>query len=135
MPAWEDAYMRLEIDPALRVARQIRSARVYDDLAALQQSIKLLLEAMQDIERADYALLQDMRAVRGRNDPEFEAAIKHALPTMTDGFRKLGVLVSTQVGRLQVQRHFPKGSLQQARAFLDEQEALRWLSEPNRSSG
>ena len=96
----------------------------------LQLSIKALIDAMQGLDRAEYSLLQDMRAVRGRNDPEFEQAIKRELPAMTGDFRKLGVLVSTQVGRLQVQRHFPKASTQQARAFLDEQEALRWLSEP-----
>ena len=129
MLVWEDEYMRLEIDRELHVMRQIRSAHSYDDLPALQRSMKALLEAMQSIDRAEYALLQDMRAVRGRNDPEFEQAIQRELPAMTGGFRKLGVLVSTQVGRLQVQRHFSTASTQQARAFLDEQEALRWLSE------
>jgi hypothetical protein len=125
MLVWEDAYMRLEIDHDRRVVRQTRSARGYEDLAALKLSLSTMVERMCELERVDYVLLQDMRAPRGRNDPQFEAAITEQRDGISGGFRKLGVLVSTHVGRLQVQRHIQH--VGPARAFLDEDDALRWL--------
>jgi len=124
MRVWEDEYIRLEIDPGQQFVRQTRSARVYENLEVLNKSLDGLIAQMQGFDRTAWVLLQDMRASRGRNDPEFEGAITRARPGMSGGFRKLAVLVATHVGRLQVQRHLPSRA---ARTFLDEQEALAWL--------
>jgi hypothetical protein len=129
MLVWEDAYMRLEVDRERKLARQTRSARSYDDVPTLLISLRALIEHMSSIPRAEYALLQDMRAPRGRNDPAFEQAITRERSGISGGFRKLAVVVTTQVGRLHVQRHLQHAP-QPARAFLDEQTALRWLLEP-----
>ena len=128
MLVWEDPYMRLDIDSDERLVRQTRTARSYEDLAALQQSLRAMVERMQIGARGEYSLLQDMRAPRGRNDPEFEKTITLERERISGGFRKLAVLVTSQVGRLQVQRHL-QGTGAPAKAFLDEAEALRWLKE------
>lgn len=118
--------MSVEIDAGQRLVRQIRTARSYEDLPTLTTSLQTMVTQMQGIVRADWVLLQDMRAARGRNDPQFEAAIKRAQPMLSGGFRRVAVLVGTQVGRLQVQRFLEKAQTQ-SRAFLDEHEALEWL--------
>ena len=71
-----------------------------------------------------------MRAARGRNDEQFEAVITKERPRLSGGFRCVAILVATQVGRLQVQRHIDATEGPAARVNLDEQEALRWLQEP-----
>jgi len=128
MLLWEDPYMRVEIDRGQRLVRQTRSARAYDDLTALDRSMQDMLEHMQTVSRAEYTLLQDVRAPRGRHDPEFEKAITRHLEAFSSGFRKFAVLVATHVGKLQVQRHLGATSAP-AKAFLDEGEALEWLKE------
>ena len=118
--------MRVEIDAVQRMVRQIRTARVYEDIETFSASLQALVAHMQSVDRAQWVLLQDMRAARGRNDPQFEAAVKRSRPALSGGFRKVAVLVATQVGRLQVQRFLEEsGTL--SRAFLDEREALDWL--------
>jgi hypothetical protein len=128
MTTWQDPYMRLEIDPAKHLVRQIRSARSYEDSDTLRESIAAVLAEMAPLDRSEYVLFQDMRAPRGRNDPEFEAALAAVRPSLSVGFRRVAVLVSTNIGRLQVQRYLESDRLP-ARAFLDEQTALRWLEQ------
>lgn len=120
--------MRLDVDRELRLVRQTRTARSYEDAATLRRSLGELVAQMHGIVRAEYVLLQDMRASRGRNDPEFEQTISRERARMSGEFRKLAVLVQTQVGRLQVQRLLSH-SERPERAFLDEAEAIRWLCE------
>jgi hypothetical protein len=128
MKIWQDPYMRLEIDPDKQLVRQIRSARGYEDSDTLRESISAVLAEMAPLDRAEYVLFQDMRAPRGRNDAEFEAALAAVRPSLSTGFRRIAVLVSTNIGRLQVQRYLESDRLP-ARAFLDEQTALRWLEQ------
>ena len=128
MPAWQDAYLQLEIDEAARAVRQTRSNAEFPSIDALQGSINALLAAMKQVRRAEYALIQDMRAARGRNDPAFEAVMSQERPRMSQGFRRVAVLASTHIGRLQIQRYLDQDGAG-GRAFLDEDEALRWLQE------
>ena len=128
MLLWEDPYMRLDIDRKERLVRQTRSARSYEDLTVLDHSMQDLLEHLKTVSRAEYTLLQDVRASRGRHDPEFERAITRHLEAFSGGFRKFAVLVATHVGKLQVQRHLGATSAP-AKAFLNEDEALEWLKE------
>lgn len=129
MQVWQDAYMRLEIDHERRLVRQTRSAQVYEDIALMEQSFEAMNAQLFGLDRGAYGLLQDVRAVRGRNDPRFEDAIKRARTRMTAGFRRVAVLVATQVGLMQVQR-LELSSPSPAHAFVDEAEALRWLLQP-----
>ena len=128
MHVWQDAYLQLEIDEAAHVVRQTRSSAEFTSIDALQGSINALIVAMRQVRRSDYALIQDMRAARGRNDPAFEAVMTNERPRMSQGFRRVAVLASTHIGRLQIQRYLDQDGAG-GRAFLDEGEALRWLQE------
>jgi hypothetical protein len=129
MKTWNDDYMLVEIDARQRLVRQVRSARSYEDIPTVTQSIESIVEQMQELDRSQYALLQDMRLTRGRNDPEFEATMTTLLPRLSGGFRRVAVLVATNIGRLQVQRYLERDGIT-GRAFLDEAAALRWALEP-----
>jgi hypothetical protein len=129
MKTWNDDYMRLEIDPQRRLVLQVRTARGYEDIPTVTQSIESIVEQMGEIDRSQYALLQDIRLARGRNDPEFEATMATLLPRLSGGFRRVAVLVVTNIGRLQVQRYLDRDGIP-GRGFLDEAAALRWALEP-----
>jgi hypothetical protein len=128
MRTWNDDYMRLEIDPQRRIVLQVRTARAYEDIATLTHSIESTVEQMAELDRSQYALLQDLRLTRGRNDPEFEATMATLLPRLSGGFRRVAVLVVTNIGRLQVQRYLDRDGIP-GRSFLDEAAALRWALE------
>ena len=129
MQVWNDPYLALEIEPASRLVRLRRSSASYQDLTTLRESLDQLNAQLKSVERAEYAMLQDLRDARGRNDEQFEAVMIRERKRMHDGFRKVAILVATQVGRLQVQRHIGQGAEATARVFLDEGEAVRWLLE------
>jgi hypothetical protein len=128
MTHWHDAYLSQEIDEARRLVRQVRSAVDFPSIGALEESISQLAAQLTPLRRGDYVLFQDMRAARGRNDPAFEAAMAKHRRRLSEGFRRVAVLVTSQVGRLQVQRYLEQDEIP-GRAFLDEAEALRWLEE------
>jgi hypothetical protein len=129
MLAFEDEYLQLEIDAATRLVRQTRKPRAFEDVPSLVRSIDGLVSGMRNVRRAEFGLLQDMRAARGRNDPQFEAAIASEGIRMNGGFRRVAVLVTSHVGLLQVQRFLQRDQIT-GRAFIEEAEALRYLSEP-----
>ena len=129
MQVWQDPYMTLEVEPARRLVRLRRSSASYQDLSTLRESLDTLNLQLKNVERAEYAMLQDLRDARGRNDEQFETVMTRERKRMHDGFRKVAIVVATQVGRLHVQRHIGQDSEATARVFLDEAEALRWLLE------
>ncbi|HKP61372.1 MAG TPA: hypothetical protein VJV78_31805 [Polyangiales bacterium] len=130
MEAWTDGYIELEIHDDTKLVRQKRTAKQYESVAVLQSSTRQLVERMRGVSRGEYCLLHDIRSARGRAEPDFEAAIVREVASMSDGFKRLAVLVATQVGRLQVKRLRPSADRQAVRIFLDESEALQWLREP-----
>jgi hypothetical protein len=118
MKTWNDDYMRLEIDSQRQLVLQVRTARAYDDIPTVTRSIESIVEQMSEIDRSQYALVQDLRLARGRNDPEFEATMATLLPRLSGGFRRVAVLVVSNIGRLQVQRYLDRDGIV-GRGFLD----------------
>lgn len=128
MALWRDAYGQVDIDEERRVVVLVRTAVDFPSVEALQQSLSGIVAQLAALRRSDYAMLHDLRAARGRNDPAFEAAMEIYRPRLSQGFRRVAALASSHVGRLHIQRHFDKDG-GGARVFLDEDEALRWLQE------
>lgn len=126
---WKNPYLELEIDPLQRLVRQTRTAVSFPDLGTLIETLRAVSEQMSRVTRADHVLVQDMRAARGRNDEQFEAVMARERPKLSLGFRRVAILVATQVGKLQVQRYLDSVDSLPARVFLDEKEALHWLQE------
>lgn len=73
------------------------------------------------------AILVDLREVKGRNDPTFEARMGSYRKRMFAPFERLGVLVGTAIGKLQVQRHMHEDGFKHAVVMDSEPEALRFV--------
>lgn len=61
-------------------------------------------DALLGLPTAKMTLIVDARHSRGRNDPEFEAQILPVFHAFTQRFKKVGVLVGTVTGELQLTR-------------------------------
>jgi hypothetical protein len=119
-------YYTVLLDERQRLVRIVRSEKPFATMPELDACFAQLLPALNTLDRPRYALLSDVRAVAGRNDPEFEAALARLRPLWLGGFRKVGVLVQTSVGLLQVQRYARKDGLVR-RVSNDEAELLEYL--------
>jgi len=129
MQVWKDPYFTLEVDAQRQLVRVRRSAASFADLNILRASFDTLNVQMASLPRAEYSELQDLREARGRNDKEFEDIMTRERKRLSEGFRRVAILVATQVGRLQVQRHVGEDESETTRVFLLESEAVRWLTE------
>lgn len=122
-------YYSVLVDERQRLVRIVRSEKPFASIPELEACFAQLLPALNALDRPRYALLSDVRAVPGRNDPEFEAALLRMRPQWLSGFRKVGVLVQSSVGLLQVQRYARKDGLVR-KVSNDEAELLAYLLSP-----
>ena len=72
------------------------------------------------------SLLVDLRAIVGRNDEAFEAALAPLRRQLLQRFERTGVIVRTTIGRLQLERYLSADGIQ-AQVFSDEAEAMAWF--------
>jgi hypothetical protein len=72
-------------------------------------------------------LLVDLRAATGRNDPEFETAHGAERAKLMHAFRRVAMLVRSQVGKLQVTR-LAESDGGEYKVFYDRVAALAWLA-------
>lgn len=129
-PTWwfEGAYLRVGVVRELNVVviERTASSPAQADPAEIFGPAE---EALREIEREKFALLVDVRQARGRNDREFERRFEPLRQSLQRGFRRVAVLVSTPLGKLQVQRYAREDRTNGA-AFDDFHAAVAWLSEP-----
>jgi hypothetical protein len=123
---FENRFASLRVDPAIRGVTYARSAAPFesiDDYDALLRHVVLALVA---IDRAHHTLLVDLRKGHLRNEPDFEAVALRFRAEVLRGFARVAVLVVSQVGKLQIQRHaHEKG--EHTDVFLDEAAARKFL--------
>lgn len=116
------------VDEPLRLVRVVRGDKPFTSISELEASYAQLIPVLDALDKPRYALLSDVRAVPGRNDPDFEAALARLRPLWLSGFRKVGVLVKTSVGQLQVQRYAKRDEMTRL-VSKDEAELLAYLTE------
>lgn len=116
------------VDERLRLVRSIRSDKPFSSIAEFERSFLELGEALDRLDRQRYAILADLRAAPGRNDSEFEAALSRVRSRWLGGFRKVGVLVQTTVGMMQIQRYARQDGIKRL-VTNDEEELLRYFSQ------
>lgn len=116
------------VDERLSLVRIVRSDRPFASIPELEASYAQLIPALDALGRTRYALLSDFRAAHGRNDPEFEAALHRVRPLWLRGFRKVGVLVKSAVGLLQIQRYAKQDDMKRL-VSTDEAELLEYLTQ------
>ncbi|WNG42447.1 hypothetical protein F0U61_42960 [Archangium violaceum] len=112
----------------MRLVRTVRSDKPFASLTEFERVFTELGEALDRLDRQRYVILADVRAAPGRNDPDFEAALLRMRPRWLGGFRKVGVLVQTTVGVMQIQRYARQDGIKRL-VTIDEAEILRYFSQ------
>lgn len=102
-----------------------RTAQRFVDVVAVDEEYGLLLPFLRDLRPR--ALLVDLRATPGRNDPAFEEALKEHRRVLLTLAPRTALLVSTATGELQVRRHLQIDGLHQVEVTRDEDQAHRFV--------
>ncbi|WP_331101499.1 hypothetical protein [Archangium sp.] len=116
------------LDERRGLIHTIRSDKPFSSLEELEVAFGELGATLDGLGRARYALLCDIRAAPGRNDPQFEAALQRVRPRWISGFRRVGVLVKSVVGQLQIQRYARQDGIKRL-ITNDEDELLKYLTQ------
>ncbi len=124
---FQNEYFIVLVDERMRIVRTVRNDKAFASIAELDVVFAGLGDALDALGRERYALLADLRAAPGRNDSEFETTMQRLRPRWVGGFRKVGVLVRSTVGLLQIQRHRREDG-EERLVSKDEDELLEYLT-------
>ncbi|AKJ00994.1 hypothetical protein ATI61_112253 [Archangium gephyra] len=125
---FRDEYFTILVDERQAIVQTIRTGKPFASMRDVEVSFAGLIKALDDLGRARYALLADIRAAPGRNDPQFEEALQRVRLKWISGFRKVGVFVQSAVGVLQVKRYARQDGVKRL-VTSDEDELMRYLTE------
>ncbi len=103
-----------------------RTRRRYVTVDDVEPSFRELDEALADVDPSTMGLLVDLRAIVGRNDPEFETELAPYRRRLLSRFARAGLVVRTTIGRLQLERYLAADGIS-AKVFDDPDAAMRWL--------
>lgn len=103
-----------------------RSAKPYRTPSDIHDDFKQVFAALAKLPTKTLGLLVDLRAVRGRNDTEFEQAHESHRAKLVRAFACVALIVASSTGRLQVTRYADQDAVR-LRVFNDYDEALAWL--------
>lgn len=125
---FQDEYFTVLVDEQRGLVRTVRSEKPFDALEELDGVFERLAKVLDALGRSQYGLLADLRAGPGRNDPQFEAASERLRPLWVGGFRKIGVLVRSTAGLMQIQRHARHDGIKRL-VSKREDELLKYLTQ------
>jgi hypothetical protein len=124
----QDEFWRAEQLDGTAILLVERSSRAFPSPQAVERSCSALNRSLDtQLDRSRHDLLIDLRGVAGRNDPEFERVIEPERHRLQQGFRRIGVLVNSVAGQLQIQRYASQDGAK-LRIFLDRAKAIEWLT-------
>jgi hypothetical protein len=123
-------FVQVRILAEARVICVVRSALRAERLRDIDESWGGVERALTSVLRREHGLLIDMREARGRNDPEFEAAVARYRARTIEGFRSVAVVVRSIPGQMQIQRHVNEDKLSRVHVFDDVHRALAFLRSP-----
>lgn len=97
-------YFVVSVSGTEKLARIERSDIHFESVEEVRRAWREVDAALQKTVRRGRSLLVDLRRAPARNDPEFETAVRAILPDVRRGYRRIGVLVRSAAGGLQVSR-------------------------------
>jgi hypothetical protein len=124
---FRNAYFTVFVEERLEIVHTQRGGKPFDSLREVESCFTEMGAALDALERPRHALLADLRAAPGRNDPAFEATMLRMLPRWVDGFRKVGIYVRTAVGAMQIQRHAKQDGIKRW-TFTNQAELMNFLT-------
>ena len=110
-----------------------RTAEPYASSAEITRTFDDLLTALGPYRSATRPLLCDIRAARGRSDPEYYQAAAREPEELAKRFMRAAILVRTAVGEMQARRSL-KGIARRIGVFASEEEALAFLKSDDAAS-
>lgn len=119
----------VELRDADKLALVTRTPAPFADAGDCERAFGQLDEDLAEADRVHYGLLVDLRAVGGRNDGDFEKRIAPLRQALLQSFPRAVLVVSTFIGRLQVQRHLREDG-SECQVFVDLDEAIAALKAP-----
>jgi hypothetical protein len=125
---FQNEYFTVLVDERMGIVRTVRNDKPFASIEELDGVFTQLGDALDALGRERYGLLADLRAAPGRNDAQFETTMLRLRPRWVGGFRKVGVLVRSTVGLMQIQRHGRHDGHERV-VSKDEDELLKYLTE------
>jgi len=122
----ETEYFFVAYDPQRDFILLRRRSKPYANLDDLARDHEAIFRAL--LPYSGKPGLIDMRAARGNNDPQWEAAIVPYARRITSFFSHRALLVQTAAGKLHLQRLSRERGDGPEPVFTDEQEALAFLT-------
>ena len=107
-----------------------RSPHQNFSIAELKAANQQLIEAIKH-DHQTFGVVVDMRQATGRNDAEFESAMRDMRQALYDGFGRVAVLIASAIGQLQVSR-IGRSEHEQTFITQDESAAVRFAMGENR---
>lgn len=101
---YRDEYVAVVADPDGIVVRIVRNQVSHPSPQILEDSYMQTTLAMDRYGRKGRGLLVDVRLSIGRNEPEYDAALRRARERNDAGFARIAVLLRSATGMLQVMR-------------------------------
>jgi len=119
---FQNEFTTISMDPKGPLIRMVRSDVPFQSIEALERSIGDMVRTFDAVGRDRRVLLNDLRAISGRNDTAFEGHMKKFRPRLYGGFMRVGILVRSSVGALQIKRMVQEDGI--ARMVMTEESAL-----------
>jgi len=123
---YRDAYVTLLAEVPGTLIRLQRSNVPHPTPVELEQSFRRVAAAIDRLGRTNRVMLVDMREALGRNEPEFDAALRRVRPIVERGMARIVVLLRSSAGMLQMKRVNEEDGVVRA-LTMNEQEALDFL--------
>jgi hypothetical protein len=125
---FQNTHFSILVNERMSVVVTRRGEKPFTSVEELEAIFADFANALDRLDRARYALVADIRAAPGRNDPLFEPVMQRLSPRWLGGFRKVGVLVKSTAGLLQAQRYARKDGISRLTSN-DEAEMFRYLTD------
>lgn len=123
---FRNAYNAVFMDPKGPLVRTQRSDVPFPSLEELESTIGEMCRTFDEIGRHNRVLLSDLRAVQGRNDEAFEDRMLKLRPKLYTGFIRVGILVRSSVGALQIKRMVREDGIDRM-VMTDEADLIEYL--------
>ena len=123
---YRDTYITVLAEVPGTLIRLQRSNIPHPTTADLEQSFRNVAIAIDRHGRMGRVMLVDMREALGRNEPEFDAALRRVRPIVERAMVRIVVLLRSTVGMLQMKRINEEDGIPRA-LTMHEHEALDFL--------
>jgi hypothetical protein len=107
---YRSAFYELTEDRRDHVVTLARTSTPYPTNASVRAEVDRVVECFESRHR-ELGIVVDMRSAPGRNDPEFEAAMRHLRFAVGQAFARVVVLVATASGQMQASRLHREGGV------------------------